>query len=101
MSKRIQKFVLKLTAAIVIDGEIRKAGEQVEVDKALAENLLYRGRAELVGSDEADEDQVVDLNKMKKAELVDLATEYEIANPNDLTVDQLREAIKEAVAAEQ
>lgn len=100
MSKAI-KYAVILTAATVIEGVIRKRGEQIELSKAEAENLLYRGRAELVGSDEANEDQVVDLNKMKKAELVELAAEYEIQDPESLTVDQLREAIKEAVAAEQ
>ncbi|QKN87904.1 putative exonuclease, terminase endonuclease subunit [Acinetobacter phage vB_AbaP_Alexa] len=96
MSKHIPKFTLKLTAAIVIDGEIRKAGELVEVDKSLAENLLYRGRAELVETD--DEGEAVDLSKMKKPELVALATEYGIDNPDALNVDQLRAAIKEAAA---
>lgn len=96
MSKHIPKFTLKLTAAIVIDGEIRKAGEEVEVDKTLAENLLYRGRAELIEGD--DEGEAVDLNKLKKPELVKLATEYGIDNPDGLNVDQLKEAIKEAAA---
>ena len=99
MSKAV-KYVVALTAATVIEGVIRKRGEEVELTKAEAENLLYRGRAEIIGSDEASEDQVIDLGKMKKPELVELATEYGIENADALTVDQLREEIKAAVAAE-
>lgn len=90
------KFLVRLTAAVVIDGAIRKGGEEVELTKAEAENLLHRGRAELVESD--DEGEAVDIGKMKKPELVALATEYGIDNPDALNVDQLRAAIKEAAA---
>lgn len=99
MSKAV-KYVVALTAATVIEGVIRKRGEEVELTKAEAENLLYRGRAEIIGSDEANEDQVIDLGKMEKVDLVELATEYGIENADALTVDQLREEIKAAVAAE-
>lgn len=98
MKSKTPKYVVVLTAATVIEGTIRKRGEQVELTKAEAENLLYRGRAEVVGADEVDEDQVVDLGKMKKPELVELATEYGIENADSLTVDQLREEIKAAAS---
>lgn len=94
MAKKALTYMVKLTAAVVIDGEIRKRGEEVELSKVDAENLLYRGRAELVESD--DEGEAVDIGKMKKPELVALATEYGIDNPDALNVDQLRAAIKEA-----
>jgi len=95
MSKAV-KYAVVLTAATVIEGTIRKRGETVELTKAEAENLLYRGRAELVEND--NEGEAVDLGKMKKPELVALATEYGIDNPDALNVDQLRAAIKEAAA---
>lgn len=50
-------FSLKLTAAVVLNGKIRTAGAIVEVDRATAENLLQRGRAEV--ATEADEVQEV------------------------------------------
>lgn len=95
MAKAI-KYAVILTAATVIEGEIRKRGETVELTKAEAENLLYRGRAELIEGD--DEGEAIDIGKMKKPELVALATEYGIDNPDALNVDQLRVAIKEAAA---
>ena len=93
MSKKSLGYLVVLTAATVIAGEIRKRGEEVELSKSEAENLLYRGRATLV---EADETESIDIGKMKKPELVALAIEYGIDNPDSMTVEQLREAIKEA-----
>lgn len=93
MSKKTATYLVVLTAAVVIDGEVRKRGEEVELSKSEAENLLYRGRATLV---EAEETESVDIGKMKKPELVELAIEYGIDNPDSLTVDQLRQEIKEA-----
>lgn len=51
----MQKFALKLTAAVVLDGDIKTAKTIVHVDKATAQNLLQRGRAEV--ATEADEVQ--------------------------------------------
>lgn len=93
MSKKPVTYLVTLTAAVVINGEVRKRGEEVELSKTEAENLLYRGRAELV---DADETESLDIGKMKKPELVELAIEYGIENPDAMTVDQLRQAIKEA-----
>lgn len=87
------KYAVKLTAATMIEGELRKRGETVELTKAEAENLLYRGRAEII---ETGEDEELNLSKMKKPELVKLATEYGIENPDLLTVDELRDAIIKA-----
>lgn len=92
--------VIKLTAAVVLNGGIQKRGATVEVESVLADNLIYRGRAELVGSDEAEGTEVVNIGKMRKPELVQLATEYGIENADDLTVDELREHIKQAVENE-
>lgn len=94
MKKAIATFLVRLVAAVVIEGVIRKRGETVELNKAEAENLLYRGRAELVESD--DDDEELNLSQMKKPQLVELAKEYGIENPDALTVDQLRDAIIKA-----
>lgn len=93
MSKAV-KYAVILTAATVIEGTIRKRGETVELTKAEAENLLYRGRAEPVEAD--DEGEELNLSQMKKPQLVELAKEYGIDNPDSLTVDQLRDAIIKA-----
>lgn len=91
---------VKLTAAVVLNGEIQKRGTTIEVEKTLADNLIYRGRAEQVGGDDTDEGEAVNIGRMNKPELVALATEYGIENADDLKVDELREEIKR-VAAEQ
>lgn len=50
---------LKLTSAIVLDGQISKAGDLVEVAEAEAKNLLSRGKAVLAVQDAApDEGEV-------------------------------------------
>lgn len=58
MSKMVK---LKLSAAVVIDGGIYKAGREVEVSEEVAKNLLHRGRAVLVGDN-------VDLNEENEKE---------------------------------
>lgn len=101
MSKRLKSYSLKLTAAIVLNGAIQKAGTVIDVDEALARNLVQRGRAEPIKFDGGDSgEQEVNIGKMKKPELVELATEYGIEDADGLTVDQLREAIKEANEAD-
>lgn len=45
---------LKLTAAIMIGGDIQKRGTIIEVSEHEARTLLYRGRAELVGGELSD-----------------------------------------------
>lgn len=89
--------VIALSTAVVLGGEIHKAGEQIEVDKTLAQELLRRGRGTLVEV-ESDEMETLDLSKMKKAELVELALEYGIENTDSMTVAQLIEAIQAAAA---
>lgn len=96
----MKTIVVKLTAAVVLGGEIQKRGTTIEVEKTLADNLIYRGRAELVGSDDTDEGEAVNIGRMNKPELVALATEYGIENADELKVDELRAEIKR-VAAEQ
>ena len=95
--------VIALTSAVAIDGEIRVAGTEVEVDQDLAKDLLARGRGVLV--EEADftqaADDEIDLAKMTKAQLIEFALlEYEIELDASLTKDALIEAIQAAAADE-
>ena len=102
MTKNIT-VVIALTSAVAIDGEIRVAGTEVEVDQDLAKDLLARGRGVLV--EEADftqaADDEIDLAKMTKAQLVEFALhEYEIELDASLTKDALIEAIQAAAEDE-
>ncbi|MEQ1229914.1 hypothetical protein U4959_06620 [Acinetobacter junii] len=91
--------VIALTSAVVIDGEIRKKGDEVEVSHALAQDLLRRGRGTLVEGD--DEGQEVDLSTLTKAQLVEFAVhEYELELDASLTKEKMIEAIQAAVEAE-
>ena len=71
--------VIALTSAVVIEGEIRKKGDEVEVPHALAQDLLRRGRGTLVEF---------------------ALHEYELELDASLTKDKLIEAIQAAAEAE-
>ncbi|MDV2439947.1 hypothetical protein QR665_10755 [Acinetobacter gerneri] len=89
MAKKL--VLIALTTAVVFDGVIRKAGEQIEVEEQMAKELLYRGRGTLVDS---DEDEEVELAKMTKAQLIEFAkNEYQTDLDTSLNKDQLIEAI--------
>lgn len=91
--------VIALTSAVVINGEIRKKGDEVEVSHALAQDLLRRGRGTLVEGD--DEGQEVDLSTLTKAQLVEFAVhEYELELDASLTKEKMIEAIQAAAEAE-
>ena len=91
--------VIALTSAVVIEGEIRKKGDEVEVSHALAQDLLRRGRGILVEGDA--EDKEIDLATLTKAQLIDFALqEYELELDASLTKDKLIEAIQAATEAE-
>lgn len=91
--------VIALTSAVVIEGEIRKKGDEVEVSHALAQDLLRRGRGTLVEGD--DEGQEVDLATLTKAQLVEFALhEYELEMDASLTKEKMIEAIQAAAEAE-
>lgn len=93
MSKSI---VLRLTSAIVVDGDVMKKDSLVEVSEAEAKNLLHRGKA--VIHDEQPDYEPVDLTKLNKDQLVDVADQYEIDGADKLTKAQLIEAITAAQA---
>lgn len=42
----MEKYFLKITSAVVIDGDIRRPGAIVEVDERVATDLLRREKAE-------------------------------------------------------
>lgn len=103
----MKSYVLKLTSAIVVDGGIVKAGQLVELSEAEAKNLLSRGKAVLAtaadgyeGHDD-DESSGVDLSKLNKAQLQDIAKGHEIAFEDSTTKAQLIAAIEAKEAEEE
>ena len=56
----MSRYILKLTGCVVIDGQVRRPGEEVELTDREARNLLARGKAELLGAAVADQ---VDANE--------------------------------------
>lgn len=88
-------YVLKLTSAIVVDGEVMKSGALVEVTEAEAKNLLSRGKAEL-HSEQPPSDDDIDITKMNKDQLQAIAEQMEIEGSDKMTKAQLIEAIEAA-----
>ena len=84
-------YLLKLTSAIAVDGEVMKAGSVVEVSEIEAKNLLSRGKAELHGE---QKDAPRDLNALTKDELRDLAEQLQITVDSKWNKAQLLEAIE-------
>lgn len=91
-------IVLKLTSAIVVDGEVMKKGSLIEVSEAEAKNLLHRGKAELHDVQPVGEE--IDITKLNKDQLIDLAEQHEIEGANKMTKAQLIEAINSAEGSE-
>ena len=97
----MKSYVLKLTSAIVVDGEIIRAGNLVELSEPEAKNLLGRGKAVLAtaadgyhGADDYDETSGVDLSKLNKAQLQDIANGHGIEFEDSTTKAQLIAAIE-------
>lgn len=100
----MKSYVLKLTSAIVVDGGIVKAGSLVELSTAEAKNLLSRGKAVLATAEdgyEGDETSGVDLSKLKKVQLQEIAKGHEIEFDDKITVAQLIAAIEAKEAEEE
>ncbi len=91
MTKRVQ---LKLTGAIVLAGEVRRAREVVEVDGSTARNLLARGKAVLDAIQPDEGETVPALSELTVPELRELAVEYQIADASKMKKDQLISAIE-------
>lgn len=101
----MKSYVLKLTSAIVVDGGIVKAGSLVELSTAEAKNLLSRGKAVLAtaedgyeGGDDDDETGGVDLSKLNKTQLQEIAKGHGVDFEESTTKAQLIAAIEEAEA---
>ena len=97
----MKNYFLKLTSAIVVDGEIIRAGSLVELSEPEAKNLLGRGKARLATAadgapvdDEDEETSGVDLSKLNKTQLQEIAKGHEIEFDNKTTVAQLIAAIE-------
>lgn len=97
----MKSYVLKLTSAIVVDGGIVKAGALVELSEAEAKNLLSRGKATLAtaadgydGNDDDVETSGVDLSRLNKTQLQEIAKGHEIAFEDSTTKAQLIAAIE-------
>lgn len=107
-----KRYTVLLTSAIVIDGSIRKAGTELELEESVAKDLLRRERAKLpehpvdvkdegeidsqADSDPADD---VDLNKLTKPELLEVAAGLKIVGVDSLTKAELIKVITEATGA--
>lgn len=96
MAKQIE---IKITAAIVIDGDIVPPRSKVTVDETTAKNLMQRGKAEL-STVNADDDGAgggeKPLGKMTVDELKVEAKELGIEGADDMNKAKLIAAIKEA-----
>lgn len=95
---------LVLTSAIAIDGAILRAGSLVEVSEREAKNFLHRGKARLATvedgapeasaeSDGADDERDVNLDRLNKNQLSELAIQLSI-EPGEMTKAQLVDAIE-------
>lgn len=71
-----KKVLLQLTAAIVIDSAIKRAGSTIEVPEEVAKNLLARGKAKVANTEstlnepvevEAPEEPVEEVKPKKKS----------------------------------
>lgn len=103
-------YFLKLTSAIVLEGNICRAGEVVEVGELEAKNFLHRNKATVATVDELkaagielpeepEDDQSDDLSKLTKDQLLALAKERGVDIGSGATKAQIIEAIEAAAAA--
>ncbi len=84
-------YILKLTSAIAVEGEVMKAGSLVEVSEIEAKNLMSRGKAELHSEQKDAPRKLSDLNK---DELRDLAEQLQITVDSKWNKTQLIDAIE-------
>lgn len=101
MSK--QSVFLVLTSALVIDGEVIRAGTLVEVSEREAKNFLHRGKARLAteadGAPKSDEKPETDLSRMSKAQLLAFAESNEIEVSENMTKAEIIAAINASLDA--
>lgn len=94
----MKTYKLKLTSALVIEGQVVRAGTTVEVAENYAKDFLRRGKAELVGSHgDQDAGDEPDLHRMKKDELLDIAQQMGLISVSDaMTKAEILDAIEAA-----
>jgi hypothetical protein len=99
----MKSYVLKLTSAIAIDGQIHKAGALVEVSEAEAKNFLHRGKAVLAtaedGVEQGGELTGTDYSSWTKAALLEHAKANGIEVASGMTKDQIIDVIEVAPAS--
>lgn len=98
MAKKTETFVLKLTSAIVMDGEIITKDNLVEVTEREAKNLLARGKAVLADEKEAKA-AAADLNDMTVDALRKIADDAGVEGYRDMKKAELIQAIEAATEA--
>lgn len=98
MAKKTETFVLKLTSAIVMDGEIITKDNLVEVTEREAKNLLARGKAVLADEKEAKA-AAADLNDMTVDALRKIADDAGVEGYRDMKKAELIQAIEAAIEA--
>ena len=96
---------LALTSALVIDGEVVRAGNLVEVSEAEAKNFLHRGKARLAtaedGVPETAAEVETNLGKMTKAQLLDFAGTNQLCEVSDsMTKADILAAIEASLEVE-
>lgn len=104
----MKTYELKLTRAMVIAGGVVRAGTKVNLDVATAKDFLRRGKAELVGgariedaADDARTENEVDISKLNKPQLVELAQQLGLVSVSmDMTKPEILAAIEAAGQAE-
>ncbi|MGX5834778.1 hypothetical protein ACWIJ6_11665 [Aeromonas piscicola] len=101
----MKSYVLKLTSAIAIDGQIHKPGSLVEVSEAEAKNFLHRGKAVLATAEDGVEQgehaeyEEIEISKLSKIELLEVAKRDGIPVADGMTKAQIIEAIDAANSA--
>ena len=99
----MKSYVLKLTCAIAIDGQIHKPGSLVEVSEAEAKNFLHRGKAVLATAEDGVELQEAqtgaDYSSWTKPALLEYAKTRGLEVASGMTKDQIIDVIEAAPAA--
>ncbi|WP_320179655.1 Rho termination factor N-terminal domain-containing protein [Roseovarius pacificus] len=94
---KAKKIEIKITSAVVLDGEIVKPKSKVRVDAKIARNLVARGKAEELDSG-AGEDGEKPLDEHTVPELKEIAKEYGVEGADKMKRADLIAAIEAAEA---
>lgn len=89
-----REFEIKLTGAIVLNGQIRRKGEVVRMTEREAKNLLRRGKGTLEPVELQDGESLPAIEELTTAELRSLAEEYELDVPAKASKADLVDLLK-------